>query len=62
MAAYEKQFWLDFPDTDTPITADSLNHIEEGIYQASILSNLTVASDGYIHLDGEPQVNVQPEI
>ena len=28
---YEKQLWKDYPDTTTPITADRLNHIEDGI-------------------------------
>lgn len=29
--AYEKQEWKDGKDGDTPITADRLNHIEDGI-------------------------------
>lgn len=29
--AYEKQEWKNGEDGNTPITADSLNHIEEGI-------------------------------
>lgn len=30
---YEKQTWYDRPTGGTPINADRLNHIEEGIYQ-----------------------------
>lgn len=33
--AYSKQLWKDYPDTTTPITADRLNHMEEGIEEAS---------------------------
>lgn len=29
--AYTKKTWKDYPDTSTPITADDLNNIEEGI-------------------------------
>lgn len=29
--AYTKKTWEDFPDTSTPITADDLNNIEDGI-------------------------------
>ena len=29
--AYTKQEWKDLPDKTTPITAESLNHIEQGI-------------------------------
>lgn len=28
---YEKQTWLDRPDTSTPISAERLNHMEQGI-------------------------------
>jgi hypothetical protein len=36
--AYTKYYedWKDFPNTDTPITAEALDHIEDGIYQNSI--------------------------
>lgn len=30
--AYTKQDWKDFPNETTPITAERMNHIEEGIY------------------------------
>lgn len=33
--AYEKQIWEDYPSTNTPITSDRLNHIEQGIYDNS---------------------------
>lgn len=33
--AYEKQTWEDYPSTNTPITSDRLNHIEQGIYDNS---------------------------
>lgn len=29
--AYTKKTWVDYPDTSTPITADDLNNIEDGI-------------------------------
>ena len=29
--AYTKQTWENLPSTNTPITADRLNHIEDGI-------------------------------
>ena len=40
---YEKQTWRPFVAGGTIITADALNHIEEGIYQASI-NTVTVDS------------------
>lgn len=33
--AYEKQTWEDYPSTNTPITSNRLNHIEQGIYDNS---------------------------
>lgn len=35
--AYIKQDWKDFPNETTPITAERMNHIEEGIYENSNL-------------------------
>lgn len=32
---YNKQLWKDYPDTSTPITADRLNHMEDGISEAA---------------------------
>lgn len=32
---YDKQLWKDYPDTTTPITADRLNHMEDGISEAA---------------------------
>lgn len=32
---YDKQLWKDYPDTTTPITADRLNHMEDGIFNAA---------------------------
>jgi hypothetical protein len=34
--AYQKQTWCDAPATDTPITADRLNHMEDGIEAGSL--------------------------
>ena len=34
--AYVKQVWKDLPDTSTPITAEALNHMEQGIYEANV--------------------------
>ena len=33
--AYPKQTWNDLPDRSTPLTAERLNHMEDGIYQNS---------------------------
>lgn len=33
--AYVKQNWENLPSTNTPITAERLNHMEDGIYEAS---------------------------
>lgn len=33
--AYTKQIWENLPSTNTPISADRLNHMEEGIYHAN---------------------------
>ena len=32
--AYEKQIWENLPSTNTPVSADRLNHMEDGIYEA----------------------------
>ena len=40
--AYTKQIWEDLPSENTPISADSLNHMEEGIEEANKV--LTVVS------------------
>lgn len=37
--AYVKQTWVDRPSKTTPINAARLNHMEEGIYQASVQSS-----------------------
>jgi len=34
--AYEKQTWVDWPNTSTPVEASRLNHMEQGIYEASM--------------------------
>lgn len=34
--AYNKTVWENLPSTSSPINADNLNHIEEGIYQNSL--------------------------
>lgn len=36
---YEKQMWVNLPDQTTPISAERLNHIEDGIYQAQTDAN-----------------------
>lgn len=43
--AYTKQTWQDLPNTTTPITAEKLNHIEDGIYDVSN-TNATTSSAG----------------
>ena len=30
--AYSKQTWINLPNQTTPISADRLNHMEDGIY------------------------------
>jgi len=47
--AYIKTVWKDLPDETTPLSADNLNHMEDGIYNASfgwqpISATLTYAS------------------
>lgn len=39
--SYTKQIWENLPSTNTPITADRLNHMEDGIYDANA-GNVTV--------------------
>lgn len=34
--AYNKQNWVDLPNTSTPISAERLNYMEQGIYDASL--------------------------
>ena len=41
--AYERQTWEDFPSQNTPITADRLNHMEEGIEKANTIYPLDKA-------------------
>ena len=43
--AYTKQTWNDLPNTTTPITAEKLNHIEDGIYGVST-TTATTSVDG----------------
>lgn len=50
--AYEKQIWKDLPDETTPITAERLNHLENGIFEvdiqsAKILEALGLKNDTY---------------
>lgn len=33
--AYVKQVWENLPSTNTPLSADRLNHMEDGIYEAN---------------------------
>lgn len=33
--AYQKQIWRDLPDETTPLSAERLNHMEQGIFDAS---------------------------
>lgn len=36
MPTYQKQTWLNGPDGNTPLDADRLNHMENGISAASV--------------------------
>lgn len=53
--AYTKQNWENLPSTNTPITADRLNHMEDGIYNAYEINTSYSTSDtkgyscGYIN-------------
>lgn len=49
---YEKQIWKDLPDETTPITADRLNYLENGIFEnatqlTKILEALGLNNDTY---------------
>ena len=48
--AYTKQTWNDLPNTTTPITAEKLNHIEDGIYGVST-TTATTSSDGLMSVN-----------
>ena len=48
--AYQKQTWEDYPSLSSPITADRLNHIENGIEDAS---SSIFPSDKYTILSGD---------
>lgn len=50
--AYEKQIWKDLPDETTPITAERLNHLEDGVFEndtqlSKILEALGLNNDTY---------------
>lgn len=51
---YDKQLWKDYPDTTTPITADRLNHMEDGIKG---LSDAQVSIEVVDSLDGDSTTN-----
>ena len=40
--AYQKQTWKNLPNQTTPITAERLNHMEDGIYDASTATTVTI--------------------
>lgn len=55
--AYVKQTWVDRPSKTTPINAKRLNHMEEGIYQASVQSSgasADIYTDKGINLGRKP--------
>ena len=51
---YEKQLWKDYPDTTTPVTAERLNHMEDGIKG---LSDAQVSIEVVDSLDGDSTTN-----
>lgn len=53
--AYQKQDWRNLPDETTPISAERLIHMEEGIYEAS-LTEVVNSMDGN-ETDKAPSVN-----
>lgn len=50
--SYTKQTWENLPSTTTPITADRLNHMEDGIYNAN--EGLIEVHDSYDTSTTEP--------
>lgn len=43
--AYEKQIWENLPSTNTPVSAERLNHMEDGIYEASTSTGIDVYNE-----------------
>ena len=43
--AYQKQIWENLPSTNTPLNADRLNHMEDGIYEASTGTSIEVHNE-----------------
>lgn len=58
---YEMQEWEDLPSRNTPIQSERLLHIEQGIYNASVLANQNSESienlSSYENLDNKPKIN-----
>ena len=42
--AYVRRHWVDYPDTTTPISADSLNNLEDGVEECHNIKLLDVTS------------------
>lgn len=53
--AYTKQTWTDLPSETTPINAERLNHIEQGIYDAN--QPATTSSAGQMSADDKTKLN-----
>lgn len=55
---YSRTNWQDYPNTSSPINAQHLNHMEDGIYEADLkgsiavnwINNFEVDENGYITL------------
>lgn len=43
--AYQKQTWNDLPNTTTPVTANRMNHIEDGVANAVVRTGDTVTGE-----------------
>lgn len=43
--AYQKQIWENLPSQNTPVNADRLNHMEDGIYEASTGTSIEVHNE-----------------
>lgn len=54
--AYTKQTWNDLPNTTTPITAERLNHIEDGVYDVST-TTATTSVDGLMSSGDKTHLN-----
>ena len=53
--SYTKQTWENTPSTASPITANALNHMEQGIYDANLTA--TTSRDGQMSSADKTKLN-----